>query len=181
MKTQIFKSYSEFLSRKDKTVNGVSEGFAELHPNFEKENLTNVGCWNCSDCDLCTNCCDCFACSACITCLDCTTCFDCTTCITCLDCTTCFDCITCLDCTTCFDCTTCTDCTDEQGGEDVREWYLEQNLLFNCTHVRKVRWYHKLFGLPSPTIATCKAASEDSARKKFKLMGKQVGLGEGLS
>lgn len=54
--TQIFKDYSEFLSRGDKAVNGVSEDFAKNHPGYEKENETNQGCWNCSDCSYCSGC-----------------------------------------------------------------------------------------------------------------------------
>ncbi len=38
MKTQIFKSYEDFLMREDKSINGVSENFAAKHPDFEKKN-----------------------------------------------------------------------------------------------------------------------------------------------
>ena len=42
MKTQIFKSYEDFLNRADKSLNGVSEDFAAAHPDFEKDNETNA-------------------------------------------------------------------------------------------------------------------------------------------
>ena len=37
-KTKIFNSYSEFLKREDKSINGVSPEFAEAHPDYEKDN-----------------------------------------------------------------------------------------------------------------------------------------------
>jgi len=43
MITKIFKDYSDFLNREDKDVNGVDAEFAELYPDYEKENLTNKG------------------------------------------------------------------------------------------------------------------------------------------
>lgn len=55
MKTEIFKSYLEFLRREDKTVNGVSPEFAEKHPDYEKQNATNKGCWDCSRCSGCSS------------------------------------------------------------------------------------------------------------------------------
>ena len=64
--TQIFKTYSDFYNREDKKVNGVSEEFASDHPDYEKENETNEGCWNCSDCSDCSDCSgcsDCYGCS----------------------------------------------------------------------------------------------------------------------
>lgn len=62
MKTQIFESYSAFLSREDKDLNGVSKQFAESHPNYEVDNETNKACWNCSDCSGCSDCSDCSDC-----------------------------------------------------------------------------------------------------------------------
>ena len=56
MKTKIFKSYEDFLNRADKEVNGVSEDFAAKHPDYEKQNDTNIGCWNCYDCHYCEFC-----------------------------------------------------------------------------------------------------------------------------
>lgn len=53
MKTQIFKTYKDFTDRKDKTVNGVNEEFAKKHPDYEKDNESNVGCWNCTYCKDC--------------------------------------------------------------------------------------------------------------------------------
>ena len=60
MKTQIFKSFAEFTNREDKDVNGISEAFASKHPDFEKDNDTNKGCWNCLACRNCRNCWNCF-------------------------------------------------------------------------------------------------------------------------
>ena len=36
MKTEIFETFSNFLNRKDKDLNGVSPQFAKEHPDFEK-------------------------------------------------------------------------------------------------------------------------------------------------
>ena len=56
MKTQIFKSYSEFKQRSDRSINGVDESFAKEHPNYEVDNSTNKGCWNCYECSECYDC-----------------------------------------------------------------------------------------------------------------------------
>jgi hypothetical protein len=58
-KTLVFDSYESFLSRDDKRFNGVSPEFAEKHPDYEKDNATNIGCWNCSGCSRCYDCYDC--------------------------------------------------------------------------------------------------------------------------
>ena len=52
MTTEIFETYEDFLKREDKKVNGVSAAFAENNPNWEEDNKTNIGCWNCSDCTI---------------------------------------------------------------------------------------------------------------------------------
>jgi hypothetical protein len=65
MKTLIFETYSDFLNREDVELNGVSKEFAELHPDFEKQNITNEGCWNSSGCSGCSDCSDCSRCSDC--------------------------------------------------------------------------------------------------------------------
>jgi len=70
MKTQIFNSYAHFLNREDKTANGVSPEFAEKYPDFEAQNETNSGCWNCSDCRYCRYCSDCSDCRYCSYCSD---------------------------------------------------------------------------------------------------------------
>jgi len=54
--TKIYKDYSEFLKREDKTENGVSAYFAENNANWEKENETNKACWSCSGCSDCSGC-----------------------------------------------------------------------------------------------------------------------------
>jgi hypothetical protein len=61
--TQIFNSYIDFLNREDKEINGVSKDFAELNSDFEKQNETNKGCWNCSYCSDCSYCSYCSKCS----------------------------------------------------------------------------------------------------------------------
>lgn len=60
MKTKIYSSYDDFCARQDKYGNGVSQEFANLHPDWENMNETNIGCWNCSDC---SGCFDCYRCS----------------------------------------------------------------------------------------------------------------------
>lgn len=62
MTTVIFKDFSDFTKRKDKTVNGVSEDFAKENTDFENDNATNKGCWNCTDCTRCKSCTDCEGC-----------------------------------------------------------------------------------------------------------------------
>lgn len=80
MKTEIFNTYSEFLSRKDNKLNGVSVDFAEKNPGYVKQNESNEGCWNCSDCSRCSGC------SGCSHCYDCSLCYDCSRCSDCFDC-----------------------------------------------------------------------------------------------
>jgi len=67
-KTQIFKSYSDFRNREDKTLNGVSEEFAQKNPKWEEQNATNKGCYNCSSCSSCSYCSSCSDCSSCSSC-----------------------------------------------------------------------------------------------------------------
>jgi hypothetical protein len=62
MNTKIFKDYAEFLNRKDQSENGVSEHFASKSANWEVDNSTNEGCWNCSGCRGCRGCSDCSYC-----------------------------------------------------------------------------------------------------------------------
>lgn len=50
MKTQVFKNYIDFLSREDKSINGVSENFAKENPEYKNHNQENKGCWDCSGC-----------------------------------------------------------------------------------------------------------------------------------
>ena len=56
METKIFKSYSDFLTRPDKKVNEVSERFAKDNPNYQLDNVTNLGCRSCSYCSYCSDC-----------------------------------------------------------------------------------------------------------------------------
>jgi hypothetical protein len=73
--TQIFESYSAFLKREDKKVNGVDADFAKQYPDHEKQNESNEGCWNCSGCSDCYDCYDCFDCSGCFDCSRCSGCY----------------------------------------------------------------------------------------------------------
>ena len=57
--TRIYKSYEDFLERKDQDENGVSENFAAEHPDFEEQNEINTGCWNCKSCKSCEYCAAC--------------------------------------------------------------------------------------------------------------------------
>jgi hypothetical protein len=86
MKTVIFKDYSEFLNRTDKSVNGVSVAFAEQNPEYKEQNQTNQGCWNCMGC---SDCIDCRGCSDCSYCMGCRGCSDCSYCMGCSDCSDC--------------------------------------------------------------------------------------------
>ena len=56
------------------------------------------------------------------------------------------------------------------------EYLLVQNLMYGIKHVRKKRWYHKVFGNPSLTVATVQAVNEKTARMKFKLQGHKTGF-----
>ena len=112
MATKIFKDYSEFLQREDKAENGVSQIFADNNPNWEAQNATNKGCWNCSGCSGCSGCFDCSDCSDCFDCSGCSGCFGCSGCS---DCSGCFDCSDCFGCFDCSDCFGCSDCSDKKG------------------------------------------------------------------
>ena len=71
MKTEIFNSYTEFLNRNDKNINGVDRKFSEENPNYLEDNSSNEGCWNCRgcrDCQDCQSCNDCYSCRNCILC-----------------------------------------------------------------------------------------------------------------
>ena len=94
MKTKIYNSYSEFLSREDKKENGVSSDFAKAIPFFENDNLTNESCWNCSNCSYCSYC---RSCSSCRYCSNCRSCSDCRSCRSCSDCSYCRSCRSCRD------------------------------------------------------------------------------------
>jgi len=104
MKTEIFKSHSDFLGREDKNLNGVSAEFAESHPDFEEDNKSNKGCWNCSRCSRCS---DCYRCS------------DCSGCSRCSDCYRCSDCSGCSRCSDCYRCSDCSRCSGKQGSKDI--------------------------------------------------------------
>ncbi len=55
-------------------------------------------------------------------------------------------------------------------------YYLTLNGLFNCKHVVKQRWYHRLFGEPSLTVDFTTAVNAEIAEKKFRLKGHHFGI-----
>jgi hypothetical protein len=114
--TQIFESYSAFLKREDKKVNGVDADFAKQYPDHEKQNESNEGCWNCSGCF------DCSDCSGCSDCSDCSGCFDCSGCSGCSDCSDCSRCFDCFHCSDCSGCSRCSGCygLQKQKGIDAK-------------------------------------------------------------
>lgn len=77
MKTQIFEDYEAFLAREDKSINGVSVAYAQEHPNYEADNATNNGCWECVECERCDECIDCESCKDCQDCYNCKDCQGC--------------------------------------------------------------------------------------------------------
>ena len=64
-RTQIFKSLSDFLTREDKSINGVNLAFSKMQPNWDADNLTNQGCWNCHSCTNCLRAISCYNCKHC--------------------------------------------------------------------------------------------------------------------
>ena len=118
MTTKIYKSYSEFLARKNKDENGVSESFADDHHDFVSQNETNNGCWNCSDCSDCSDCSYCWNCSGCSGCSGCSYCSGCSDCSDCWDCSYCWNCSGCSGCSDCSDCSYCWNCSDCSGCWD---------------------------------------------------------------
>lgn len=70
MATEIFNSYSDFLIRENKGINGVSQDFADNNKNYIEQNETNDGCWNCYGCEYCYNCSNCLDCYKCNNCFD---------------------------------------------------------------------------------------------------------------
>ena len=101
METKIYKSYEDFVNREDKRENGVSEGFAAKHPDFEEQNKTNTGCWNCYDCKNCDSCNWCHSCDHCHSCYHCDHCDSCDHCISCNWCHSCHFCDLCNSCNSC--------------------------------------------------------------------------------
>ena len=117
-KTQVFLDQDAFNRRKDKTINGVTLEFAEMNPNYEQENATNQGCWNCAKCNNCVNCDTCTGCDLCeqcVCCINCVACKDCAKCRISIEsdnCCECVDCSFCNNCSNCQGCESCEDCTD---------------------------------------------------------------------
>lgn len=97
--TQVFESLQAFRRRRNKKINGVSRQHAIDNPNYEEDNATNVGCWNCKDCIDSIGCYMCEGCKNteysydCFRCIDCTNCEGCVMCEQCVDCDYYFLCI----------------------------------------------------------------------------------------
>lgn len=110
MKTQIFKSYDEFLSTAHVSVNGCTQEFLDKNnltlEQFVEMNETNYSCWCCIDCIDCVRCVECTRCDNCTRCERCVYCDRCTYCVYC-------DC--CVYCDECTDCASCKDCVDIIG------------------------------------------------------------------
>ena len=77
LKTLVFKDFQDYKDNSNDGANGVSQEFADANPNYEKDNETNVNCWNCKGC---TNCAYCNGCNNCNQCYRCNTCCRCTDC-----------------------------------------------------------------------------------------------------
>ena len=55
-------------------------------------------------------------------------------------------------------------------------WYLTLNMMYDCKHTKKQRWYHFIFGEPRLTIDFCTAETETEAEYKFVDRGHHFGL-----
>ena len=57
-----------------------------------------------------------------------------------------------------------------------KEFYLVQNLMYNCSHIKKKTWWNILFGPPSLTKSVCEAESEFEAETIFLKRGYHFGI-----
>ena len=55
-------------------------------------------------------------------------------------------------------------------------YYLALNMMYDCKHIVKRRWYHRWFGEPSLTIDFVEAETAEIAEKKFRLKGHHFGV-----
>lgn len=124
-KTEIFPSYASFLNRHDKKINGVSDDFAKINPEFAEQNQNNEGCWNCSNCIGCDRCEDSNDCRHCRSCKNCGVCKDCNNCSDCGGCYACIYCENCCDSCNCLSCNGCCDCHNITHGKkiDTKSWF----------------------------------------------------------
>jgi len=116
--TQIFTDLEAFKARDDKKINGVSPEHAATHLNWESDNATNNGCWNCSSCSYCSYCSYCSSCRSCSDCSYCSSCSDCSCCSSCRDCSSCSYCSSCSDCSSCRSCSDCSYCSSCRSCSD---------------------------------------------------------------
>ena len=108
MKTRVFKSFQDFLNRKDLEVNGVSEEFLNTYTDAIEDNESNISCWNCYGCRDCRNDQECIRCVYCV---------ECEGCIDCRYCSRCNQCSRCEESTGCVGCHNCSYCTDSVQRE----------------------------------------------------------------
>ena len=89
MTTQIFTDLDAFQHYQWRNpgsqINGVSEEFAQKHPQYIENNSTNTGCWNCISCHKCEDCINCTNCTDCVGCENCAYCSDCEDCTNCIN------------------------------------------------------------------------------------------------
>lgn len=116
MNTKIYPDYAAFMARADKSENGVSAAFAELHPDFAKENESNNACWNCANCAGCAGCADCADCAGCARCANSS---GCAGCAGCANSSGCADCAGCAYCAGCADLRNATPVSQEPG----KSWF----------------------------------------------------------
>jgi len=119
--TQIYDSYEDFLNRADKSLNGVSQFFANCNPNYEEQNKTNKGCWDCHNCEKCSECVSCNFCEDCSNCNYClfsTECENCDYCTKCRRCNKCTKCKGCKECFLCHNCEYLEDCSEYTADKD---------------------------------------------------------------
>jgi hypothetical protein len=109
-KTKVYRSYEEFLLRKDKSINGVTKSFLkekEMSLNMAiEDNQNNKGCFNCYRCNRCDSC---------VNCIDCEDLYHCKDTYHCYDSSHLDDCYCCQRCKHCKSCNDCSDLEYQMG------------------------------------------------------------------
>ena len=132
VKTKIFNSFKEFLSRSNKSINGVTANFAENNANYIEINQSNMGCWDCINCINCIGCNDCQNCQNCQNCHNCHNCLISEQCCICKNSSHCNFCTNCTNCNSCTSCTNCKNCKFSVNCNSCK-------LSGNCYHCTKCR------------------------------------------
>lgn len=168
--TQIFENYKEFLNRKDKKLNGVSQAFADENPTYEQQNESNVGCYNCIGCTNCRTCVNCEFCDRCrCTCRDCIRCSDCKSCKRCLDARSSARCIDCNKITNCKDCKKLIKCRNLTGRKSLKGAYTEGKAdLWENRYSEKVR--QNLISTPHKKEKEKRQTDKQLFQKEVKLI-----------